>query len=89
MYRCPLLHAVVQAVYAFCGIAFARPEAACYIRTVDHDNTRMKSAWGHDYFLSRDVDQLGRAVGLPEVFMSSGEGGGVIQGSASEGILQP
>ncbi|CAN0502638.1 unnamed protein product [Ectocarpus sp. 8 AP-2014] len=33
------------------------------------------------------LDQLGRAVGLPEVFMSSGDGGGVIQGSASEGIL--
>lgn len=33
------------------------------------------------------ADQLGRAVGLPETFLSKGEGGGVIQGSASEGTL--
>ncbi|CAM9771919.1 unnamed protein product, partial [Ectocarpus sp. 13 AM-2016] len=34
------------------------------------------------------LDQLGRAVGLPEAFLSSGGGGGgVIQGSASEGTL--
>ena len=33
------------------------------------------------------ADQLARAVGLPEVFLSDGEGGGVIQGSASEGTL--
>ncbi|CAM9422706.1 unnamed protein product [Pylaiella littoralis] len=31
------------------------------------------------------LDQLGRAVGLPEAFLSAGDGGGVIQGSASEG----
>lgn len=31
------------------------------------------------------ADQLGRAVGLPEAFLSGGDGGGVIQGSASEG----
>ncbi|CAM9098095.1 unnamed protein product [Laminaria digitata] len=33
------------------------------------------------------LDQLARAVGLPDVFLSNGEGGGVIQGSASEGTL--
>lgn len=33
------------------------------------------------------ADQLARAVGLPDVFLSDGEGGGVIQGSASEGTL--
>ncbi|CAM9597402.1 unnamed protein product [Laminaria digitata] len=33
------------------------------------------------------LDQLARAVGLPNVFLSGGEGGGVIQGSASEGTL--
>lgn len=33
------------------------------------------------------ADQLARAVGLPDVFLSGGEGGGVIQGSASEGTL--
>eukprot|EP00904_Undaria_pinnatifida_P009634 jgi/Undpi1/5800/HiC_scaffold_2.g01074.m1 len=33
------------------------------------------------------LDQLARAVGLPDVFLSDGEGGGVIQGSASEGTL--
>lgn len=33
----------------------------------------------------RAADQLGRAVGLPEAFLSGGDGGGVIQGSASEG----
>lgn len=43
--------------------------------TLDRDNALPSS------------DQLGRAVGLPDAFMSDGEGGGVIQGSASEGIL--
>lgn len=33
------------------------------------------------------ADQLARAVDLPDVFSSEGEGGGVIQGSASEGTL--
>lgn len=33
------------------------------------------------------ADQLGRAVGLPEAFLSEGDGGGVIQGSASEGTV--
>eukprot|EP00752_Nemacystus_decipiens_P002073 g1984.t1 len=33
------------------------------------------------------MDQLGRAVGLPEVFLSDGDGGGVIQGSACEATL--
>lgn len=33
------------------------------------------------------ADQLGRAIGLPEAFLSDGEGGGVIQGSASEATL--
>eukprot|EP00903_Cladosiphon_okamuranus_P005441 g5426.t1 len=33
------------------------------------------------------LDQLGRAVGLPEEFLSDGDGGGVIQGSASEGTV--
>ena len=33
------------------------------------------------------TDQLGRAVGLPDEFLSDGEGGGVIQGSASEATL--
>eukprot|EP00752_Nemacystus_decipiens_P001994 g1917.t1 len=33
------------------------------------------------------MDQLGRAIGLPEAFLSDGDGGGVIQGSASEGTL--
>ncbi|CAN0205798.1 unnamed protein product, partial [Hapterophycus canaliculatus] len=35
------------------------------------------------------LDQLGRAVGLPEAFLTEGgqAGGGVIQGTASEGTL--
>eukprot|EP00904_Undaria_pinnatifida_P009630 jgi/Undpi1/5798/HiC_scaffold_2.g01072.m1 len=33
------------------------------------------------------LDQLGRAVGLPEEFLSDGEGGGVMQGSACEATL--
>ena len=52
MCRCPLLHAVAQAVYAFCGIAFARPEAACSIRTVDHDNTLHEVGLGLSLFFS-------------------------------------
>ncbi|KAK5117752.1 hypothetical protein LTR85_008727 [Meristemomyces frigidus] len=33
------------------------------------------------------LDWLAQILGLPEVFMSKGEGGGVIQGSASEAIV--
>ena len=33
------------------------------------------------------ADQLAQAVGLPDVFLSDGEGGGVIQGSASDSTL--
>ncbi|KAB8360946.1 hypothetical protein FH972_024678 [Carpinus fangiana] len=33
------------------------------------------------------LDQLAKSLGLPEEFLSSGEGGGVIQGSASEAIV--
>lgn len=32
-------------------------------------------------------DLLARAMGLPEVFLSKGRGGGTIQNSASEGVL--
>lgn len=40
------------------------------------------------YFSHIDTtDQLGRAVGLPEEFLSDGEGGGVMQGSACEATL--
>ena len=33
------------------------------------------------------ADQLAQAVGLPDVFLSAGEGGGIIQGSASDSTL--
>ncbi len=36
---------------------------------------------------TRVLDWLGRAIGLPESFLSGGEGGGVIQGTASEATL--
>lgn len=36
---------------------------------------------------TQNADQLGRAMGLPDEFLSMGEGGGVIQGSASEATL--
>lgn len=33
------------------------------------------------------ADQLARAVGLPDVFLSDAESGGIIQGSASDSVL--
>eukprot|EP00904_Undaria_pinnatifida_P009626 jgi/Undpi1/5794/HiC_scaffold_2.g01068.m1 len=33
------------------------------------------------------LDQLARAVGLPDVFLSDAESGGIIQGSASDSVL--
>eukprot|EP00249_Psilotum_nudum_P018946 c27032_g1_i2 orf=156-1640(+) len=33
------------------------------------------------------LDWLGKLLGLPQVFLSGGEGGGVIQGTASEAVL--
>lgn len=33
------------------------------------------------------MDWVGKMLGLPEMFLSKGEGGGVIQGSASEAIV--
>ncbi|CAE7223679.1 ELI5 [Symbiodinium necroappetens] len=36
---------------------------------------------------TRMLDWMGRAIGLPEAFLSEGDGGGVIQGTASEAAL--
>ena len=43
--------------------------------------------WFSSLFASGSADQLARAVGLPGVFLSEGEGGGVIQGSATDSTL--
>lgn len=32
------------------------------------------------------MHRLAKAIGLPDIFLSTGEGGGVIQGSASEAV---
>lgn len=41
----------------------------------------------HVYRRRNKTDQLARALGLPNAFLSTGKGGGVIQASASETTL--